>query len=351
MNKEVNIVEDEITLKELILKFKEYFFEILRNWWLVLLICTPFIGYFLYKHYSFKPLYSANVRYIVEGSSNNSGIAGLLGQFGIRRDSKVNPYKIQEVARSRNILKKVLFTKLDGEFLANKIIVAYDFDKIWSEGEDKSLVGFRFKDGELAKTDTIENSIFMGLIGKMIGSEENRDDAIMAIDYNEENGVFTHGFSSPSQDLSLALMEAHYEVVKQFFEEEVVFAQASTVKILKAKADSLQNLINTKVYASATIQDRSLGLVNAAPAVRGERLQREALALSTALTEVIKSYEIADVNLKDIKPSFLQIEASLPPLKPSHSSMLISLIKALLFGGIVAVIFIIGRSVVREALV
>lgn len=342
--------DDEITLKQLVLKVKEYFFEVLKNWWLVALICLPFLVYFLYHHYNFQSRYAATTRYIVEGSSNSGGISGLLGQFGIRRDSKTNPYKIMEVGRSANILRKVLFDKTSGDYIANRILEVYDFDAQWKEGPTPEMAGFRFKNAEVKKSDTTENLVLNMLFGRMVGSEENREEAIVSIDYNEESGVFSQTASTPDQQLSLDIMEQHYNAVKLFFEEEAVFAQASTVKILKQKADSLQYLINAKAYAAAGIQDRSLGLLSATPAVRGERLQREVAALSTALGEVLRSYEIADINLKDIKPTFLQIDSSLPPLNASRSSLLKSLFKACLFGGVLAVIFIIGRSALREAL-
>ena len=44
--KEQNYMEeDEITLKELILKVKEFFQEVLKNWWLVILITIPFVRF------------------------------------------------------------------------------------------------------------------------------------------------------------------------------------------------------------------------------------------------------------------------------------------------------------------
>ncbi|HMS68990.1 MAG TPA: hypothetical protein PKD18_12670 [Saprospiraceae bacterium] len=344
------IPDDEITLKELILKIKEYWYEVWRNWWLVGLVAAPVIAFFLYKHYNTIPLYNANVRYVVEGSGGGGGISGLLGQFGIRRDSKVNPYKIQEVARSKNILRKVLFSKVDDDFIANQLLEIYKYDESWAKGKDKSMVGFRFKNGDFKRNDTLDNKIFMSLVGRMIGSEENRKNIILNIGFEEDSGVYTHSISTPSEALSLNIMDSHYEAVRVFFEEEAIFSQASTVQILKIKADSLQMLINSKSYAAANIQDKSFGLVSAAPAVKGERLQREVSVLSLALAEVIKSYEIADINLRDIKPSFLQIDMSLPPIKATESSLLISIVKGGLLGFLLAVSFVIARKIFRETM-
>ena len=51
MKEQNYLEEDEITLKELILKIKEFFQEVLKNWILAVLITVPFVLYFFYLHY------------------------------------------------------------------------------------------------------------------------------------------------------------------------------------------------------------------------------------------------------------------------------------------------------------
>ena len=47
--------EEEINLKEIIIKFKFYFHEIIRNYLLVLVVTLPLLVYFVYKHYKTLP--------------------------------------------------------------------------------------------------------------------------------------------------------------------------------------------------------------------------------------------------------------------------------------------------------
>ncbi|MDH3652051.1 MAG: hypothetical protein OEQ53_20360, partial [Saprospiraceae bacterium] len=53
--------DDEITLKELILKVKEYVKEILHNWILLALICLPIVGYKLYQAFTERTVYPAEL--------------------------------------------------------------------------------------------------------------------------------------------------------------------------------------------------------------------------------------------------------------------------------------------------
>ena len=114
--------EEEINLKEIIIKFKFYSHEIIRNYLLVLVVTLPLLVYFVYKHYKTLPKYEAETRFLVEGSSGSGGLGSLLGQFGIRSSGKFNPFKVLEVAKSKTLIKKVLFSKTEGDYIINELI-------------------------------------------------------------------------------------------------------------------------------------------------------------------------------------------------------------------------------------
>ncbi|MCB0746286.1 MAG: hypothetical protein KDC90_02380, partial [Ignavibacteriae bacterium] len=186
-------------------------------------------------------------------------------------------------------------------------------------------------------------------LGKIIGGP-NAKDPLLSVGFDEDSGIFNISFTTEDPDLSMQMEKDLYTEIRIFFEESIVANQAATVKILQAKADSIQNLINNKTYAAASIQDRSLGLISNVQGVRGDRLQKEATVLTTALAEVIRSLEMADISLKDVQPMFLQIDESLPPLRGSESSIIMAVLKGGIFGFMLALTFIIGRKVYRDAM-
>ena len=343
---------DEITLKELLYTIKEYWFELWRRWYIIGLLALPVAGYFIYKHYQTPTTFKAETKFIIEGSSSGGGLSSLLGQFGFGggSTSKINPFKVQEVAKSKTTWKKLMFNKAGKDFIANRIIEVYEFDKIWEKGKDKSLVGFRFKNGDSDNFSDKENKILVGIIGKIVGAKESKEESLFSINFDEDSGIFSLTSKTKDEDLTLALVDQSYKHLKTFFEEELMGSQYATAKLLKSKADSIQRLITSKTYASAAIEDKSLGLISNVQGVQSAKLQKEAMVLGSALAEIIKSYEMSDINLQSSRPLFLTIDEAIPPLEPQDSSMLISLIKGCLLGGILGATFVIGRKVVLNAL-
>lgn len=343
---------DEITLKELLFTIKEYWFELWRKWYIIGLLALPVAGYFIYKHYQTPTTFQAETKFIIEGSSSGGGLSSLLGQFGFGggSTSKINPFKIQEVAKSKTTWKKLMFNKVGDDFIANRIIEVYEFDKIWEKGKDKSLVGFRFKNGDTDNFSDQENKILVGIIGQIVGSKLSKVVPLFSINFDEDSGIFSLSSNTKDEELTLSLVDKAYTYLKSFFENEIMGTQYATAKLLKAKADSIQRLITSKTYASAAIEDKSLGLISNVQGVQSEKLQKEAMVLGAALMEITKSYEMSDINLQSSRPLFLTIDEAIPPLEPQQSSLLISLIKGCLLGGILGATFVIGRKVVLNAL-
>ena len=122
----------------------------------------------------------------------------------------------------------------------------------------------------------------------------------------------------------------------------------NTTLVLREKADSIKNLITNKTAQMAAAQDRTLGLVMATPGVKKLTLEKEIQALTLAYAEVLKSYEVSDITLKDTKPLFLKLDESIAPLGSTSSSLYLNLIKAILSAFVVGGGMIIGRNIYQE---
>ncbi|HMP32581.1 MAG TPA: hypothetical protein PKD85_23440, partial [Saprospiraceae bacterium] len=150
--------------------------------------------------------------------------------------------------------------------------------------------------------------------------------------------------------LALQMLQESYTYLVKFFEDDNMEAQGKSAAILKYKADSLKTLIDRKIAQVASISDQSAGLVLQAPNAKRVTLEKEIMSLSTAYGEILKSYELSDVGMRDTKAMFLTLDESLPPLEPKESSLLINLIKGILLGGLVGTSLVIGAKIVRDAL-
>ncbi len=340
--------KDEITLKELIQKVILFGEEIRKSWLIVVGLCLLICGYFLFRHYTFKPKYITETKFIVEGSSGGGSLGGLLGQFGIRNSGKFNPYKVIEVARSKNILKKIFFYKINQDFIINDILKEYGLVEKWAK-KDPKWNNFTFKTADQDKFTELESKAFLAIYNMTVGGEKIKD-PLLTFSYNEDSGIYQYNSSTINEKLSLGMVDRVYMELKLFFEEEILANQLNTTVILKQKADSIQAMIYKKSYQLAGQQDQTLGLARSTPGARKVILEKEILALTTAYSEILKNYEIADINLKDTRPMFIKLDETISPLEPTESSLLIELMKGLILGGFVASFFIIMRKIYRDAM-
>jgi hypothetical protein len=350
-----SIQDDEITLKELILKIREYWQEIFKNKWLIILFTIPIVGGFLAYTMWKKPEYIATLRFIVEGESGASfgGLGGLLGQFGIRSGGgKSNPFQMVEVAKSPDILKDVLFQRIpeqDNEFIANIIIRDYELDQKWKK-KYPELEGFRFNHAVVDSFGPNENRAFRSVMGKVLGPKKKPKEALNSISFNEDTGIFTINSKTESEDVSIALCEQTYETLKFFYEEKILANQKQTRDLLKTKVDSLNGLLEQKQIQLARFQDASMGLISREVGVKRDILSKDISALGLALGEAMKSFEIADYAYKDRKPVFLAIDRPLPPITPEENSKLMAIIKGLLLGFFLGTGYVLAKKIIRDAM-
>jgi hypothetical protein len=341
--------EEEITFKELFFKIKEFAGEIFRKWYIILLFIIPFVAYFYYKHITHEVMYSAETKFILEGQTGG-GMTGFLSQFGIgaAAGGKLNPYKVIEVAKSKLNIREVLFNKLDGEFLANRILDQYRLIEKWSKISPQ-YKGFKFESSNYTSFDSLERSVLLNLIGRVIGNKIYKE-PIIGFAYDEDTGIFTYSASTTNEDLTMALINGCYQNLITFFEDDVTQSQGNASKLLREKADSLKTLIDQKTYQAAKITDRSFGLVMETPNVQKNLLEKEVTVLASAYAEVLKNYEITDINRKNAKPLFVKLDEALTPLEPIESSLIKNIAKAFLFGSLVGSTYVIFAKIFRDAL-
>ena len=302
-----------------------------------------------------KPIYPADLKFVVEGQSGGSigGLSSILGSIGMKGGGgKINPYQILEVSKSSAIFEEVLFPQINGESdvtLANKILETYQLPEKW-EKKMPGMKDFRFTTGKISEFDDRSSRAFKSLKGLLVGPKNKPLEALLAISFNEESGIFTISSRTLDEALTLALLQRYFETIKRFFEVNMLSDQIRTRNLLKSKVDSLENLINGKQYAIGRFDDRNIGLISQERGVDRSKLSREVGILTIALGEAIKSFELADYALQDRKPFFVFIDQSYAPLEPIKKSKLIQGILGLLLGGFLAVSTLIGKKIYHQTM-
>jgi len=356
--------DDEITLKELILKIKEYVVEVWYNWKIVLIFCLIFLSFFLYKYSKSDYEYNARLTFMInqtEGSAL-SGLGGILGQFGIGEKNEFNKNKIMMLNKSRRIIENAIFEKVTingkSDFLANHIIINQDTMGKWASipfymklfAKPNPLKGFRFKHGEITKFSELENSAMKSIYQLISGKDDGSGSGIMSNGFDKESGIMHINTNTNNPELSIAITNKIFDNLSKFYIEKTIEKQKNTFNIIKAKTDSIFYLLQGKETGAAVSEDRNVASWGSTTKLPVRRFTRDIQKLTIMYGESLKNLEIADFALKNQMPFVQPIDRPILPLVPEKTSLLKSLIMGLFLGGFLGAVFIIARKIYREAM-
>ena len=356
--------DDEITLKEIILKIKDYFLEIVNHWKLVVLISLLFLSYMAYKSLKSEYSYQAKLTFMInqtEGSSMG-GLGGILGQFGIGEKGEANKSKIMILNKSRRIVEKAIFEKVSindqEDFLANHIIINLDTSGRWTSvpfymkpfAKENPLKGFRFKHGDHVKFDEIENAALKSVYNIVAGNLDLGSSGIMTNGFDKESGIMHISTSTNNPELSIAITNNIFDNLSKFYIEKTIEKQKATYDVLKTKTDSIFALLQGKEAGAASIEDRNVAAWGSTTKLPERRYTRDIQKLSIIYGETLKNLEIADFAVKNQTPFVQPIDRPILPIMGEKPSLVKSVLVGLFLGFFLSSLFIIGRKIVREAL-
>jgi len=343
--------EDEITLKEIILKGQEYFREMVRNWKGVTFLTFLFAGIALYQTMSKSITYNAELTFMVNEDEGNSigGVSAILGQFGLGGGSrgKNNLDKILELARSRQIIQGVMFEKViindKSDYLANHVIKIYDLEK-----------EMKIDDSELYfTTDSVltfkreQLRVLKNVYSKIIGS--SKVPGLLRTSYAEKTGIMNLSVKSTNEDLSIVLCKKLYLKLSNFYVNKSVEKQQQTFDVMFGKVDSLKKEMDKAEYSLARFIDRHRGLINSTDRLEEIRLKRDVQILNETYVISLKNFEIADFSLKSKTPFIQEIDIPIEPLVGER----VSKIKKAILGGVLgctlSLVFIFLRKIYSDA--
>ncbi len=348
--------EEEVTLKEIILKVRAFLYEIFVNWKLILIICIPFVSYMLYDAIISPIRYPATLTFMVEEdeSTRLGGVANVLGQFGISgvQRGKYNLDRILEISRSRRVLQMALFAKCevegDKDFLANHLIKEYDYHARWKE-DSTGLKGFLFTHDSIAGFNRVENRVLKALQHLMNGT--NDDPGAYQTSYNDDTGIMTLKMSAPSEELAITMVDTLFGKLTSYYVFNATDKAETTYQVMKLKTDSLAKALSAAEYRLAEFLDKNKNIFSAREgSLQQTRLTTEVQRLQILHGESLKNLEYADFTLKNRTPFITLIDNPLPPLRPVEESKPKAILIGLLLGLIVGSAFVIGRKIYRDAM-
>ena len=336
-----HIEQDEISLKELLLKIKDWYRFLISKW--VVLVAAAIIGSAIGVGYAFmqKPEYTANLSFALEDEkSGGGGLSGALGlasslgiDLGTSAGGAFSGANLTELMKSRKIVEKALLNPIAVNGKTKSLSQHYiNFNELEKDWDEKPLLkGIVFApDADRSKFTLQQDSILGIIYESMIGTngllsvaQKDKKISIISIEVKSTNELFSKAFTeSIAQEVSSYYIEIKSKKARQ------------NVEILQHQTDSIRAELNGAIVGVAAAADNTFGL-NPAMMVRkapGTRRQVDVQANTAILTQLVTNLEMAKVSLRKETPLIQVIDKPILPLKKDKVGKL----KSLLLGGFLA---------------
>lgn len=335
----IQVVNDEITIKDLVTKAKELYSYLLLKWKTIVLVVI--IGAMIGLAYSFvkKTIYTATLSFALEDDkSAGSGFGSALGlasSFGLDLGGSgggiFTGTNLAELFKSRRMVEQTLLTPVVVNrkkiSLAEMYIQNNEWRKNWNEKAELKNIQFlpdNNRKGFTRAHDSILGIIYHNLSeGALIVGQKDKKVNIISVDVSSTNELFSKFFC-----------EALARQVGKFYVETKSKKARLNMAILERQVDSIRGELNGAITGVAVANDNTFNL-NPALNVRrapSARRQVDVQANTAILTELVKQAELAKVTLRKETPLIQVIDRPILPLTKERFGKA----KGILLGGFLA---------------
>jgi len=336
MNENDTTNNDEISLKELIEKAKDWF-SYLRSQWKIILI-VGLIGSLLGLTYSLieKPMYTATLSFGLEDDKGGvSSSAAIASQFGIdiggKSNGLFNGQNLIILLKSRNMIEKTLLSPsiYNGKKISilELYLINNNVREEWTQKPNLKLLQF-LPNSDRSKFSRAHDSIIGSLAVSLLKnsltvSQIEKKSSVVDIEFKAENEQFAKVFT-----------ENLVMVVSDFYVQTKSTKAKINLFILQKQTDSIRGELNGAITGVAVANDNTF-MLNPALNVRrapSARRQVDVQANTAILTELVKQTELAKVTLRKETPLIQVIDQPILPLKKEKFGKA----KGIVLGGILA---------------
>lgn len=344
------VENDEISLKEIIYKIKEWYNYLLSKWMIIIL--AGLFGAIVGVTYSFfnKPIYTATLSFVVEDEKSSGGLGGALGlagslglDIGGNGGNIFSGSNLTELFKSRSMVEQTLLTPVRYN---NKLISLAEMYIQINKWRDNWNDQPKFKNIKFLPTHnrdyfTRENDSILGVIYSNLSqnslsvAQKDKKNAIISIDVSSINELF-----------SLYFCEALAKQVGKFYVETKSKKARMNMDILEHQVDSVRSELNGAITGVAAANDNTFNL-NPALNIRrapSARRQVDVQANTTILTELVKQFELAKVTLRKETPLIQVIDRPILPLSKERFGK----VKGFIIGGVLGSFFIMLILIIRR---
>jgi len=358
----MNTDNDEISLKELIVKIKEWSAFLQTKWKTIFF--AGFIGALIGLTIAIfeKPTYKAVLSFAMEEDKGSGGAAGLSGALGLASSFGIDlggtggggafaASNLAELMKSHLIVEKVLLEpiKINGKIitLAEYYIQINELREAWDK--KSSLKNIKFQPNANRSNFTLQqDSILQEIHKNLIDSkklsimQKDKKVTILFVEVNSENEIFSKIFCE-----NLA------KETSDFYIETKSKKAKINVDVLQKQVDSVKNALKGAIFGVASETDYVYNM-NPALNIKGapsKRMQVDVQANTAILTNLVVQLELAKITLRKETPLIQLIDRPILPLKKEKFGKLKSIILGGFLAGFLYVLYLIFGRLYKKMVV
>jgi hypothetical protein len=347
---------DEISLKELIIKIKGWIGFLLSKWKSIFFfgIIGGSIGLTIALFE--KPTYKAALTFAMEddkGGGGLSGAAGLASSFGIDiggggGGGAFAVSNLAELMKSRLLVEKVLLSpiKINGKTIsvAEYYLQINNTRKSWEQ--KLALKSIQFLPNADRSTFTLQQDSILQQIHKSLIDpkklsimQKDKKVTILSIEVTSENELFSKIFC-----------ESIAKETSDFYIETKSKKSKINLKVLQRQTDSVRNALNGAITGVANETDFVYNL-NPAFNIKttpSKKKQIDVQANTTILSNLVVQLELAKITLRKETPLIQMIDRPILPLEKEKFGKLKSIILGGFLAGFLYILYLIFGRLYRK---
>jgi len=306
---------DEISLKDLILKIKEIWRYLLSKWLIIVIIGV--LGGALGIVYALtkEKEYTANLSFlVVEKGSPGGGLASLAGQFGLSTGSSgggiFSGPNIIELLQSRNLIERTLLSTVNINSKTYRLLDYYrevNPPKEKKGKESRKEITYPLdlqRENFTREQDSLLYVLSNAITKEKLSVEKQKKDA----------GIVIISFSNKDELFAKLFTEILINIVSDFYVQTKTQTTRENLAVMELRADSLKAEYEKALEGRARLADRNRNAAWQIMSVEEQKYQTTIQLTGTAYAEVMKNTEVLKLDLAQQTPLVQIIDKPIMPL-------------------------------------
>ncbi|MDR1338595.1 MAG: hypothetical protein LBK58_00815 [Prevotellaceae bacterium] len=305
---------DEISLKDLILKIKEIWKYLLSKWITIVIAGVLSASLGLVYAISKTPEYVAELSFsVIEKGSSGGGLSALAGQFGFNVGSSggggvFSGNNMIELLQSRNLIERTLLNELNINGKQCRLIDYYRELNPPEDGEEpEEVITFPLglnRANFSRKQDSLLYVLGNGITNKKLSISRQRED----ID------IIQIVFTNPDESFAKLFTETLIDIVSEFYIQTKIKNTRINLEMMEMRADSVRREYEKALEDQATYFDQNMNPSRQIGRVEQQKIQTTIQRTGTTYSELAKNVEILKLDLAQQTPLVQVIDAPIMPL-------------------------------------